>query len=100
VCGWLITARVSAAIGDRECCAPAYGQESQYASQQTQQPKPPLDDRLALEALRLKETAKALRHGPEKLAMLRKARQLDDAVKTHFEEALPGVYPTRDATND
>jgi hypothetical protein len=50
------------------------------------QPKPPLDDRLALEALRLKETAKALRHGPEKLAMLRKARQLETA--SHIDEWL------------
>jgi hypothetical protein len=55
------------------------------------QPKPPLDDRLALEALRLKETAKTLRHGPEKLAMLRKARQLETA--SHINEWLssPGL---------
>jgi hypothetical protein len=24
----------------------------------------------------------------------------DDAVETHSEKVLPGVYPTRDATND
>ena len=55
------------------------------------QPKPPLDDRLALEALRLKETAKALRQGPEKLAMLRNARQLE--IASHISEWLssPGL---------
>jgi len=55
------------------------------------QSKPSLDNRLALEALRLKETAKTLRHGPEKLAMLRKVRQLE--IAAHINEWLssPGL---------
>jgi hypothetical protein len=55
------------------------------------QPKPSLDNRLALEALRLRETPKTLRHGPEKLSMLRKVRQLETA--SHINEWLssPGL---------
>ena len=36
------------------------------------QHKPPLETRLGLEALRLKEAAKALRHGQERTAMISK----------------------------
>jgi hypothetical protein len=55
------------------------------------QPKPSLDNRLALEALRLKETAKTLRHGPKKLSMLRKARQLEIAIHINEWLSSPGL---------
>jgi hypothetical protein len=59
------------------------------------QHKPPLETRLALEALRLKEAAKALRHGQERTAMIRKARQIETA--SHLSEWLssPGLQPPR-----
>jgi hypothetical protein len=55
------------------------------------QPKLPLQDRLALHALRLKEAAQALRPGPERDAMTRKARQAETA--SHVNEWLlsPGL---------
>jgi hypothetical protein len=41
------------------------------------EPKLPLQDRLALHALRLKEEAQALRPGPERDEMMRRARHAE-----------------------
>jgi hypothetical protein len=48
-------------------------------------------DRLAIEAERLREEAEALPHGPERDALLKKARQAD--IATHMDEWLssPGL---------
>jgi hypothetical protein len=58
---------------------------------QASQPKLPLQDRLAIHALRLKEEAQALRPGPERDAMIRRARQAETA--SHVDEWLlsPGL---------
>jgi hypothetical protein len=62
---------------------------------QASQPKLPLQDRLALHALRLKEEAQALLPGPERDAMIRRARQAETA--SHVDEWLlsPGLRPPR-----
>jgi hypothetical protein len=62
---------------------------------QTSQPKLPLQDRLALYASRLKEEATALRPGPEREIMMRRARQAETA--SHVDEWLssPGLQPPR-----
>ena len=54
-------------------------------------PALPLQDRLALHALRLKEEAQALRPGPERDAMIRRARHAETA--SHLDEWLlsPGL---------
>jgi hypothetical protein len=58
---------------------------------QASQPKLPLQDRLALHALRLKEEAHALRPGPKRDAMIRRARHAETA--SHVGEWLlsPGL---------
>jgi hypothetical protein len=50
-------------------------------------------DRLANEANRLREEAEALPHGPERDALLKRARQADTA--SHMDEWLssPGLRP-------
>ena len=48
-------------------------------SQVNKKPALPLQDRLALHALRLKEEAQALRPGPERDAMIRRARHAETA---------------------
>ena len=55
------------------------------------EPALPLQDRLALHALRLKEEAQALRPGPERDAMIRRARQAETA--SHLQDWLlsPGL---------
>jgi hypothetical protein len=62
---------------------------------QASQPKLPLQDRLALHALRLKEEAQVLRPGAERDAMIRRARQAETA--SHVNEWLlsPGLQPPR-----
>jgi hypothetical protein len=62
---------------------------------QSHRPKAPLETRLALEALRLKEAAKALPHGRERAALIRKARQIE--TTSHVNEWLssPGLQPPR-----
>jgi hypothetical protein len=62
---------------------------------QASQPKLPLQDRLALHALRFKEEAQALRPGPERDAVIRRARQAETA--SHVDEWLlsPGLRPPR-----
>jgi hypothetical protein len=58
---------------------------------QSNQPKPPFEQRLAQEALRVKEQAKSLPHGRERELLSRKARQLETA--SHISEWLssPGL---------
>jgi hypothetical protein len=58
---------------------------------QASQPKLRLQDRLVLHALRLKEEAQALRPGPERDAMIRRARQAETA--SHLDDWLssPGL---------
>jgi hypothetical protein len=53
------------------------------------------EDRLAYEAYRLKEQAKALRPGPRRDDLLRKARQAETAA--HISEWLtsPGLAPPK-----
>jgi hypothetical protein len=50
------------------------------------------------------EGALATQHGGimvrDRAALEALACLCDDAVETHSEKVLPGVYPTRDATND
>jgi len=60
---------------------------------QASQPKLPLQDRMALHALRLNEEAQSLRPGPERDAMIRRARQAETA--SHVDEWLssPGLQP-------
>ena len=62
---------------------------------QTSQPKPPLQDRIALHALRLKEEAQSLRPGPERDGLIRRARQAETA--SHVDDWLlsPGLRPPR-----
>jgi hypothetical protein len=62
---------------------------------QTSQPKPPLQDRIALHALRLKEEAQSLRPGPERDDLMRRARQAETA--SHMDDWLssPGLRPPR-----
>jgi hypothetical protein len=52
-------------------------------------------DRLTQEAERLREEAEKLPHGPEREALLRKARQADTAL--HMDEWLssPGLQPPK-----
>jgi len=54
-----------------------------------------LQDRLALHALRLKEEAQALRPGPERDAMIRRASHAETA--SHVDDWLlsPGLQPPR-----
>ena len=54
-------------------------------------PKLPLQDRLSLHALRLNEEAQALRPGPERDAMIRRARHAETA--SHLDDWLlsPGL---------
>jgi hypothetical protein len=58
---------------------------------QASQPKLPLQDRLALHASRLKEEAEALRPGPERDAIIRRARHAETA--SHVDDWLfsPGL---------
>jgi hypothetical protein len=62
---------------------------------QSNQRIPSLETRLALEALRLKEAAKVLPRGEERMAMIRKASQIETA--SHISEWLssPGLQPPR-----
>lgn len=62
---------------------------------QASQTKPSLQDRLALHALRLKEEAEALRPGPERDAVMRRALHAETA--SHVNEWLlsPGLQPPR-----
>ena len=53
---------------------------------QRNQPKAPLQDRLMLEAVRLKDEANELTPGPFRDAMIRRARQ--DVTATHVNEWL------------
>jgi hypothetical protein len=62
---------------------------------QASQPKLPLQVRMALHALRLNEEAQSLRPGPERDAIIRRARQVETA--SHVDDWLssPGLRPPR-----
>jgi hypothetical protein len=62
---------------------------------QLNQPKPTFEQRLAHEALRLKEQAKSIPHGKERELLSRKVRQLETA--SHISELLssPELQPPR-----
>jgi hypothetical protein len=62
---------------------------------QASQPKLPLQARIALHASRLNEEAQLLRPGPERDAMIRRARQAETA--SHVDDWLlsPGLRPPR-----
>ena len=62
---------------------------------QASQPKLPLQDRLALHALRLKDEANALRPGPERDAIIRRARQAETASHVNDWLSSPGLQPPR-----
>jgi hypothetical protein len=62
---------------------------------QASQPKLPLQDRLALHALRLKDEANALRPGPERDAIIRRARQAENASHVNDWLSSPGLQPPR-----
>jgi hypothetical protein len=51
----------------------------------------PLDERLALEAVRLKQTAKRLKPGSKRQAMLRKAREAEIAASITAWISSPGL---------
>ena len=51
----------------------------------------PLDERLALEAIRLKETAKRLKPGSRRQALLRKAREAEIAASITAWISSPGL---------
>ena len=62
---------------------------------QADQPKPPFDQRLAQEALRIQEQVKSLPHGNERELLVRKARQVETA--SHISEWIssPGLQQPR-----
>jgi hypothetical protein len=62
---------------------------------QASQPKLPLQDRLALHALRWKEEAQVLRPGAERDAMIRRARQAETASHVNDWLMSPGLQPPR-----
>ena len=53
----------------------------------------PLDERLALEAIKLKETAKRLQPGSRRQALLRKAREAEIAASITAWISSPGLKP-------
>jgi hypothetical protein len=67
------------------------------------QPKPPLQDRLAIHALRLKEIhalrlkeeAQSLRPGPDREAIIRRARQAKTASHVNEWLSSPGLQAPR-----
>jgi hypothetical protein len=62
---------------------------------QASQTKLPLQDRLALHASRLKEEAQSLRPGPERDAMIRRARHAETASHVNDWLLSPGLQPPR-----
>jgi hypothetical protein len=62
---------------------------------QASQPKLPLQDRLALHALRLEEEAWSLPPGPEREAMIRRARQVETASHVNEWLSSPSLQPPR-----
>lgn len=57
--------------------------------------KLPLKDRLALHASRLKEEAQALQPGPERDAMMRRAREAETGSHVNEWLSSPGLQPPR-----
>jgi hypothetical protein len=62
---------------------------------QPNQPKPTFEQRLAQQAHRVKERAKALPHGKEREILSRKARQLETASRISEWISSPGLQPPR-----
>jgi hypothetical protein len=62
---------------------------------QASQPKLPLQDRLALHALRLKEEAQSLRPGPDREAIIRRACQAETASHVNEWLSSPGLSAPR-----
>jgi hypothetical protein len=58
---------------------------------QPEQPTPPFDQRLAQEALRIQEQVKSLPHGKEREILVRKARQLETALRVNEWLSSPGL---------
>ena len=61
----------------------------------TQPNQLPFQDRLALEALRLKEEAKTLPHGREREALMRKLNQIETASHVNEWLSSPGLQPPK-----
>ena len=59
------------------------------------EPALPLQDRLALHALRLKEEAQALQPGPERDAMIRRARHAETDSQSGRLAVIAGAADTR-----
>ena len=59
------------------------------------QPKPPLQERLRLEAARLQAEATNLPHGPLRDETIRKARQAEIALHMHDWLKSPGLQAPR-----
>jgi hypothetical protein len=57
------------------------------------QPKAPFEQRLAQEALRVKEKIKSLPHGREREILSRKARQLETALQINEWVSSAGLRP-------
>nr|WP_249133863.1 hypothetical protein [Bradyrhizobium sp. AUGA SZCCT0177] len=53
----------------------------------------PLDERLALEAIKLRETAKSLKPGSKRQTLLRKAREAETAASITAWISSPGLKP-------
>jgi hypothetical protein len=62
---------------------------------QFHQPKSPIETRLALEVLRLKEAAKALPHGQKREALISKAREIETTSRIKEWLYSPGLQPPR-----
>ncbi len=60
---------------------------------QPNQPKAPFDQRLAQEALRVKEQIKSLPQGRERELLSQKARQLETALHVSEWLSSPGLKP-------
>ena len=61
----------------------------------SKQPKLPLQDRLAIHALRLKEEAQSLRPGPDREGIIRRARQAETASHVNEWLSSPGLQAPR-----
>jgi hypothetical protein len=62
---------------------------------QPNQPKPTFEQRLAQEARRFEEQARALPHGKERERLSRKARQLETASRINDWMSSPGLQPPK-----
>jgi hypothetical protein len=65
--------------------------EGRMPRSQPNYPKQPFQNRLEREVVNLKEEAEALPHGPEREALLRKARQTETASQVNEWLSSPGL---------